>query len=97
MEREAIANRNIPKIAVSICPIFTSLKSGPGPCAKSITAIISRLNIILPKIFPIAKSGALIKAALELDAISGKDVARGIKAAPIHNLPKPLFSAMISP
>ncbi len=97
MEMEAIAHRNIPKIAVSICPICTSLKSGPGPCAKSIIDIMSRLNIMLPKMFPMAKSGALIQAALELDAISGKDVARGIKAAPIHNLPRPLFSAIISP
>lgn len=60
-------------------------------------AIISRLNMILPKIFPIAKLGALIQAAPELEVISGREVANGINAAPIQTLPNPVFSAIISP
>ena len=60
-------------------------------------AIIVRLNIILPKMFPIAKLGALIQAAPELEVISGREVASGINAAPIQTLPNPVFSAIISP
>jgi len=60
-------------------------------------AIINRLNIILPKIFPIAKLGALIQAAPELEVISGREVAKGMSTAPIHILSNPVFSAIISP
>jgi hypothetical protein len=52
---------------------------------------------MLPKTFPIAKLGALIQAALELEEISGKEVTKGIRAAPIQSLPNPVFSAIISP
>ncbi|MDD5015128.1 MAG: hypothetical protein PHW73_08515 [Atribacterota bacterium] len=51
--------------------------------------------MMLPKIFPIAKLGALIQAAPELEVISGREVANGINAAPIQTLPNPVIASCI--
>ncbi len=94
----AMVISNFPIPADAICCNFTLLKTGVRRCNISSKAKMVRLNMQLPSRVPKAKSGSPTRVAELTPAInSGVEVMAARSTSPIHILPSPVFSAMISP
>ena len=87
----------IPKTQTVMDVLSILLKMGPLRQNMSRTAIISKLNRLLPNAAPMAKSGVpTMETALIPVPISGNDVAVANITIPTKDLPRPVFKAITS-